>query len=215
MKKIVTLTLLALFVFCAFTISAFAEEATNTAESADVFTDVDGEQVAKEPAPPAQEENIFSQFLCAFEKRAAEIFSVLSFAGSLIIMFCYKKGFLPLLKSGVLALGKGVSDLRAEVTKQTENGSALSSAIDKRLGDAEAILNNAGASLEAFDERLKIAEEQIGQTNAIKTTLATQTEMLYEIFMASSLPQFEKERVGEMISKMRGELGECERVGEK
>jgi hypothetical protein len=42
----------------------------------------------------------------------------------------------------------------------------------------------------------------------MKTIMSAQVDMLYNIFMSSSLPQYSKDAVGERISEMKAALAE-------
>ena len=68
-------------------------------------------------------------------------------------------------------------------------------------------------SIADLDKRLSASEDQIGQTEAMRTVISAQVDMLYSIFMSSSLPQYSKDAVGERIAQMKAALAktvECD-----
>ena len=55
-------------------------------------------------------------------------------------------------------------------------------------------------------------EELLRERNALKTILEGQMYLLYSIFMSSSLPQYQKDMIGERIEELREELKSYEKV---
>jgi hypothetical protein len=70
-------------------------------------------------------------------------------------------------------------------------------------------------SIETVEERLSILDDQKNENEIFKELLRGQVDMLYDIFLSSSLPQFEKDRVGKRVEEMKQALeqktckGEC------
>lgn len=145
---------------------------------------------------------------------SGEILSALAFVGSLIIAFTYKKGLLPLIKSALGALGSVVSALR----EQTENSISKSSdAIDylrERLISTEELIESLTLNVAELSEKLKSKAESEKADERARIIIESQVDMLGEIFMTSSLPQYAKDRVGEKLATMKALLTSSEPDGE-
>lgn len=149
------------------------------------------------------EESFFGLVFEEIKANSENILSALAFAASLLVAFTYKKGLLPNLKSGIERLSDAVSKLRDASKEQSENSSLA-------LGTAGEHLENAKNALEAILERLSRLENELSyaketrsEREEFKLILLSQTDMLYDIFMNSSLPQYQKDIVGEKIAAMK------------
>jgi hypothetical protein len=58
--------------------------------------------------------------------------------------------------------------------------------------------------------RLGTVEEQKALAERVERTVAQQIDMLYELFMSSGIPQYEKDAMGERVAKMKKEIGAYE-----
>ena len=56
----------------------------------------------------------------------------------------------------------------------------------------------------AVNERLVMDEKARGEYEKLRFIIEGQIDMLYDIFMSSALPQYQKDAVGERIGKMKG-----------
>ena len=59
-------------------------------------------------------------------------------------------------------------------------------------------------------ERLSSAEDQQNEILRLKQIMKTEVELLYDVFMQSSLPQYSKDRVSEKVGLLNKLLGEEE-----
>ena len=170
-------------------------------------------EIAAEPAPEAAEEmpggeseNAFELVYAFFEAHSAEIFSLLAFVGSLAVAILYKKGMIPALAGALGSVGKAVSGLRED------SGSAISALIEQggdmlaKIGVTEKTLAETAEGLSALCEKLESADEQGREISGIKTVILAQIDLLYDIFMASSLPQYKKDTIGERVADMKRSL---------
>ena len=117
----------------------------------------------------------------------------------------YKSGLLPLLKDAL---------------------SKLKSAIDKAKEAEETHNKDTNEKIDAITETVSQMEKQIGrielgskdieklcrEREAMRTILTSQVDMLYAIFICSSLPEYQKEEIGLKIQQMREELGSYEQA---
>ncbi|MBQ7363196.1 MAG: hypothetical protein IJW48_01970 [Clostridia bacterium] len=185
--------------------SVGAENADDGTESAD-----GGAENADGGAESTDGGNFFTAVFAAFRGYLPEILGTLTFIGSLVLAFCYKRGLLPLVKASLSAL----SGVVGEVKKKAEDGELISrelnNAVTERLGAAEAALSSLTGSLNELSDSLSAAEERSLDRAKLTAVLTTQIDLLYDIFMSSSIPQFQKELVGESVARMKEALSENE-----
>ena len=67
--------------------------------------------------------------------------------------------------------------------------------------------------IEAFIEKADKIEKTVGdaeenrrQREILNAAMAAELDMLYEIFMTSSLPQYQKDRMGESFQKIKASI---------
>ncbi len=192
-KIIITLACVAALLV-AFCIGASAEEA-------EIITD--GAQ--------AVEENVFAEIYAVIKANADKIFSALAFIGTLIVGAMYKSGLLPLLSD---ALGKFKGTLEG-IKSENERYESLTGAKLSEMGvsikNIEKSVEDTGSQIARIESELSVYEKALAERESMKIILSGQIDMLYSIFMASSLPQFEKEEIGNKIARMREELNSYEK----
>lgn len=215
MKKTIYLIFTLMLLFGIFSVLCFAEDSAASADGsysdsgAENATDSDVTSPSGGGEAANAEENEQTLFSIIYEeakKYAGQIFSILACIFSGCLMLCYKKGILPLIKGGITALRGGVDALGKEAEKQTEGSLAASQLIGEKLEQAEGFLSTLSQRIEEFGEKLSTLEASDKSTAAFRRVLSAQVDMLYEIFMNASLPQYEKDRIGEMIGEMRASL---------
>lgn len=192
-KIIITLTF-AVALLVAFCIGASAEEAEIITEGAE-----------------AVEENVFAEIYAVIKANADKIFSALAFIGTLIVGAMYKSGLLPLLSD---ALGKFKGTLEG-IKSENERYESLTGAKLSEMGvsikNIEKSVEDTGSQIARIESELSVYEKALAERESMKIILSGQIDMLYSIFMASSLPQFEKEEIGNKIARMREELNSYEK----
>ncbi len=200
-KLLVVLITVMLFISCGVVASA-TEADTNT--DATEKTD----NVYENEVPVEDSSNPFAQCYEYISEHADDLFSALAFAGSLVLAFIYKKGLMPQLSS---ALG----NIRASVKSISDTAEKTLAGSECAIADVKSSMELVGTGLDTLcsavadlDKRLSASEEQMNETKAMKTIMSAQVDMLYSIFMSSSLPQYSKDAVGERISEMKAALAE-------
>ncbi len=151
-------------------------------------------------------ENPFSLFFDTVSKYSAELLSALAFVGSIILAFCYKKGLIPLVESALSAIAKAVGGLREKAEATESVSRELCESLTKRLEAAEGVIAELGTAISTTTLALDAYEKSSGERASMKIVLEAQIDMLYDIFMTSALPQYQKDAVGERISKMKEAL---------
>ena len=233
MKKGIILFIIAALIFGALAVSAFAEEGDFTdsydkyAEISDSVPEIteiaagtDGVEAensgdegntptdAEENSAPEKkaEENTFEYLYNLALEHSGEIFSALACIFSAVMMICYRKGILPLVKKALSIISGGVDTLSEEAQKQSGLSDSAKALIEEKLEEAQGVLDKIGSSFDAFDKRLADCETIREGEASFRKIMGAQVELLYEIFMNATLPQYEKDRIGEMIGAMRAEL---------
>ena len=189
MKKIILFTLILTVLLSAFTVCVFASEEA-------------GEGIAE-----AQKSQNFFELI--FEKAKAhseKILSAVAAIGSLFLAFTYKKGLLPALKTGIDNLRDSVVKLKKESEAQSESSSSLLITASEQLKNAEDMLTSLSSRLSELEVALRENAESKDEREKFKLILLSQTDMLYDIFMTSSLPQYQKDAVGEKIADMKEKI---------
>ena len=185
-KAILLLTLAILLIFTS-ALTSSASEAAQIAESGEA-------------------QNVFEEMYTLAESNADKIFSALAFIGTLIVGAMYKSGLLPLL-SDALAKFKGTLDgIKSENERYESIVGAKISDITTSIKNIEQSIEKTNGEIKRIEGELSAYEAALAERESMKIILASQIDMLYSIFMASSLPQFEKEEIGNKISNMREEL---------
>ncbi|MBO5010342.1 MAG: hypothetical protein J6D20_06605 [Clostridia bacterium] len=198
-----TKILITAFILCFIMSFAFSVSANNDTE---VTVDQSGLTQESESTENDFTENPFALIYDTTLMYASEILSLMSFIGTLIISYFYRRGLLPSVKGVLGNMSTSVMKLKETSDKEIESRKEENTKIEKRLDVFDSALKNQSELISSLESRL-IAEEDIyKQRERSNLILSSQIEMLYEIFMSSSLPQYQKEAMGEKINKMRKEL---------
>lgn len=196
MKKTLTailLTILALSFILIFSICAFAAESEENG-NADSYSE------------SADENALFAELYRLFLKNADKIFSLLAFSGSLITVIAYRKGLIPVLSTGLTSIKKSSDELEKKSEEALVNTEKTLDVFTNRLIGYENTLQSLSGELEKLGERLLSKEESERNEKLLKEVMLSEIDMLYEIFISSSLPQYSKDAISEKVAKMKKRL---------
>jgi F0F1-type ATP synthase membrane subunit b/b' len=188
MKKLLTSLLFFVLIFSLFTVCAYA---------------LDGDATAIEGS---RAENFYTAVYQTCKRHADKILSALAALGSLILAFTYKKGLMPTLKSAIEKLCDAVSKIKTSSKEQSEKAEELLALASDKLIAAKDAVELISQRLEKLEQELNESLEGKEEREKQKKILIMQTEMLYDIFMTSALPQYQKDMVGEKTAKMKEEI---------
>lgn len=180
-------------------ISASAEELTDTEEVCSESTEV----TQTEATGGENAENIFAEIYEAASGFSSEILSVFAFLGSLIVAFAYRKGLMPAMKKGIGAIGNAIGQIKDATDKYGEHQDEILSAFNERIAESEKILERFGEAIDEIAEKTETANDARADRESVKALMSAQIDMLYEIFMNSQLPQYQKESVSQRIKEMK------------
>ncbi len=155
--------------------------------------------------------NVFETIYHAAITHAAEIFSALSLIGTMVVGFFYKRGLIPSVKEMISAIGSTAHKIKDATEKQSEVSREESEKVASRLDGFEKRLDEFSETLRKMEEGLYTSGEIYTQNEKNRLILAEQVNMLHDIFMSSSLPQYQKEAVGARTNKMKAELEKYEK----
>ena len=150
-------------------------------------------------APAPSDENIFEEIYGMVEDNADKILAGLAFIGTLIVGIAYKSGLMPLLRDAL-------SKLRVAVEKVKENGEVAKESTDLNMREMKESLMDISTSLDRMKWQYDSLDTLCKEREKHQRIMLEQIDMLYAIFMASALPQYQKEEIGEKIGRMREEL---------
>ena len=203
MKKL-KYPLIALIIAILFSTSAL----TAGAEEAD-------EPIAEEYTETAQtegvdEESFFGKVYDELSEYATEILSALTLVGSLTLAVAYKKGLLPLVERSLVTIGNAITKIKDTASESAKQSTAMSLGIENKLTEAVTTLDSLREKVLELDKSLSKRIKDEGETEREREQLRiiaeAQIDMLYDVFMTSALPQYQKDAVGERVAKMREAL---------
>ncbi len=154
----------------------------------------------------AENSNMFSKAYAEITAYAGEILCAMTFVGSLVLAVAYKKGLLPLLKGSLISIGNAVSKIKEDTSESIEKHSQLTDGLEGAKNMLEGLTEKVDTLDLMLKERLEDESRAEKEKAAFKLIISSQIDMLYDIFMASALPQYQKDAVGERIAAMKGEL---------
>ena len=156
------------------------------------------------------EATVFDKLYTEVSEYAGEILCALAFIGSVVLAFAYKKGLMPIVKSSLVTIGNAMSKMKDSVNKNAERGEEMNREIASGLDGAVKVIQTLGERIDTLEksltERLADKDETAREREALSIIMTSQIDMLYEIFMSASLPQYQKDAIGEKIAKMKGAL---------
>jgi hypothetical protein len=172
---------------------------------------VSAEEVSVTDTIDTSEKNVFGEIYSEITEYASEILCAMTFVGSLILAFAYRKGLLPIVKGSLISIGNAVSKMKENVSENSEAAKELGKSIESGLEGAKAVLDGLVKRIDTLDtaltDRLAKENDEAKEKEALKLVLLSQIDMLSDIFMSASIPQYQKDAVGERIAKMKGALG--------
>lgn len=163
------------------------------AESGD--TDADGEV-----------ENVFETLFIKVKNHAGEICSALALVASLVLAYCYKCGLMPIIQNALGAISNVLSGIEKGADESSRASAEAISAFKARLEHAEELIERLAENMDMLTRDLQARTLEAKSSEDTRVILSAQVDMLYDIFMTSALPQYQKDTVGERIAAMRGAL---------
>ena len=175
---------------------------TLTVFAADV-PEINEQNAEESMTAPDGETGIFEEIYSFAKRNADGIMSALALGASILLTVLFRNGLFPFLKTALKNITLSIEEIRKDAKEKSEGTKDLSEVIDKRLGAAESIFESLEERLEYAEEKMLAIEKLSGNTKCTNDVILLEVVLLYEIFMSSSLPEYQKEAVGEKISKIK------------
>lgn len=155
------------------------------------------------PKDGASADNVFEILLEEVKLHAGEIFSALALIASLVLAYFYKCGLMPIIKNSLNAISNVLTDIEKSADESSKTSAETIDALKSRLECAEGVIDRLGESVSVMSDDLKTRSVAATDAADTRVILSAQVDMLYDIFMTSALPQYQKDAVGEKIAAMR------------
>lgn len=172
-----------------------------------------GEKQNDEGATNDAQENGFEEIYNLALDHISEILSLAAFIGSIICAIIYKSGLMPLMENGLTSLKNAMVKIKEATNKAESESKECTSVMTRRIEALENSVTDMCQSFLSLSDALNGYKNQISYQKRMDTILEGELDMLYDIFMTSALPEYEKARVGERMSKLKEVLKSGE--GEK
>lgn len=153
-----------------------------------------------------REENPFFALYDTLSSHLPELFSALSLAGACIIAFCYKRGLLPLLKEGIGAIGSAALDCGKKAEDFASESKEICDKVNNYVHSITSYIETIEQALADLNKKISEFGDQKAEALMLHELMLGQVEMLQEIFLVSSLPQFEKDRICKRVEEMKRDL---------
>lgn len=202
-NKKTTIFLAALCV-AAFALLGFTASAANEGGTADESTEI-GDTGAGE----GYNKNLFEAAYELACENLDKILSALAFCGTLLVGFAYKKGLLPTLERALERLSDSVRSINEGAQKSAEEGEAFLTSLAEKLDAGRRALAQTQKELDLLHADLEKAERSADEAELLRAIMRTQAELLRDIIMTSSLPQYMKDKAGESFAQMAAKLTEA------
>ena len=191
--------------------SVLTDETGNTANGENITTDTtDAKNTTTDNENGGMKMNPFEAIFEKVKEHSDTIFSALTFIGSLILAVTYKKGLLPVLGASIGKIGDTVKKIgdATEMSVIKSEGAIVD--IDERIRGIGELFDRLEEQLLDLNKKMDYVEGEKAQNEKTRILMRSQVDMLYDIFMTSSLPQYSKDAVGEKIAAMKLLLEEGE-----
>ena len=191
---------------------AIADETAEYVDTVDAADEVskygdEGEQEAEAV------KNDFEEIYNVAMDHISEILSLAAFVGSLICAIIYKSGLMPLMENGLSSLKNAAVKIKEATDKAECESKESLVTISRKIDDIEDTVSDMCEAFLAVTDALEGYKDQREHQKRLNTVLEGELDMLYDIFMTSALPEYEKARVGERMCKLKEALNSGE--GEK
>lgn len=205
MKKTIFSILLAITLFISMSLLTFADSNT-VSDSSDINSTLMSEEENEQT-----EKNIFEAAYDEIIKHSDKLFAAMAALSSVVLAIAYKKGLLPIIKGALSALASQVAKFKEDTEREIGKANESTLAITEKLSKTENILSLLTDKLDTVEKELSESADNKTKSEVLAKVMNVQVDLLYDIFMSSSLPQYQKEIVGEKISEMKKSIsGEAE-----
>lgn len=164
---------------------------------------------ANEAVPPSSEEALgFTETLSLFfTENADTLLGILTLLGSLLVAFFYKTGLMPLLRSGLSALGDLLGKSRELTESFTKEATERFARVEENVLPMVDAMRKGEEALTALEEKLTALEDALTKSEKERRltaeVLRTETELFYEMLVSVNLPEGQKESMTESYYRLK------------
>lgn len=157
--------------------------------------------------------NPFSEIYGLVLKNSDKLFSLLAFLSSLLIVFAYKKGLIPIINTGLSAIKKSSDSFESKASESLVKTEESLKFLTDKFASCINSIEGISKYVDELSEKLELMEAENGDRETLTTVMLSQVDMLYEIFMNSALPQYSKDALGEKFAQMKKSITGGEKNG--
>ncbi len=150
-----------------------------------------------------EDTNIFASAFEEVTEHSAEILSALAFAGSTLLTFSYKRAMLPTLKHGIATIGNVVNDIKSSQEDMSDRQTKLKVDVTQRLKELEDFIKKLESTIGKTEITLENLNTGTLEREKLAAVIGEQVSLLYDVFMFSSIPEYQKDAVGRRVEMMR------------
>ena len=158
--------------------------------------------------------NFFADLYGMAAENADKIFAILSFIGTLVLALAYKKGLMPSLGKTIGSLTDGVRDMATRAEERIGDSERMIGEFAARISEALTAIEALRMQADELSEKLEAIGECKAHTNAATKALLTEVDMLSDLLLASSIPEYRKEAVERRVADIKKELCDNEARGQ-
>lgn len=212
MHRFIVLMILALIVALCPVVASATDTAAPIATSEAVGTPITLPEASPVTAPvtseledPAQEKSVVAEISMALREWIPEIMSAAAFVASMVLVYLFKKGLLPVVAKYLSAIAENVKASNSEVAEESAAFAALLTDLGKRLSEIE-------SREEGRENRL------YRETELLSEAFMDMSDTLTDIFENTALAPDVKARIAakhdahaEKIKNLLAEIGKNEK----
>ncbi len=153
--------------------------------------------------PGSDDGNFFTALYGEVCKHSTEILSALTLLGSVVLTFSYKKGLMPSIRQSVGGLGNMVKEIKTSVDSSVKISDDTKSVITESLDILKDTVKKLEKSITDTTARLDALGDLATDRERLEIIMDEQIELLYNVFMYSSMPEYQKDAIGRRVEAIR------------
>ena len=197
MKKYIIAIIAVILLLCLCTYTVYAEEPLTT--EGEIVEQTSSVDTAAEDELAAEKVPFSEQIIEYIKPYLAEIVSALTFLGTIILAFLYKKGLLPTISAVFAKICDYISGLKSNIEKQIGEFNTAAAPVFEQMQKVIDYSAEMKKAFEEMSERLDKSEEEKEQLtialNASREANMLTAKLLSEVFTCTNLPQYMKDKL--------------------
>ena len=154
-------------------------------------------------------ENPFESLYLAVREHLGEIMCAVSLALTVLVSLLYKKGLMPFMSRTLGTIGSAIAGIKTSTDEYAKSGGESMDGIKAMLEKAQKTISSLESGLAVIESTLSGMASDKGDIARFKAVMECQSTRLFDILMNSSIPQYQKDAVGEKLTEIKSALSEC------